>query len=262
MTPGDSAESFESSTHRVLRTLARKATGWSGADIERMVREARQKARREKRTITYEDVESRIAGEKPARSLLLRYRIAVHEAGHAVTRLYLGLGTISRITIDSAEGGGYTLGSMAQDEQTEELLTAVLVSTLAGRAAEEVIIGSITGSSGGTERSDLAMATHLARDMETILGLGKTRPLLYRKVKDGAAALAVDSELSACVAARLDSAYTAALNIVRAQKSALEFLAEALFKEETLEGPELETVLEDVVQRMIEVSGYRGAEKR
>lgn len=248
---GDSTESFEASAHRVLRTLARKAIGWSGADVERLVREARQKARREKRTLTYADLEARITGAKPAKSLPLRYRIAVHEAGHAVTRLYLGLGTVSRITIDTAEGGGYTMGSMAPAEQTEELLTAVLVSTLSGRAAEEVIIGPVTGNSGGSERSDLGMATGLARDMETVLGFGKIRPLLYRQVEMDDAVLAVKSELSVCVNARLDSAYAAALKIIRAQKSALEFLAEILMEQETLEGQELDSVLEQVTQRMV-----------
>lgn len=255
MTTANRTETFDKAAHRTLRILARKAIGWSGADIERLVREARQKARREKRTITYDDLASRIAGAKPERSFQLRHRIAVHEAGHVVTRLYLCLGSITRITIDSPEGGGYTMGSLEQEEQTEAFLTAALVSTLAGRAAEEAVIGTITGSSGGTDRSDLAMATDLALEMETVLGFAKARPLLYRKVTNSAAMFAKDSDLSACVAARLDTAYAAALKIVRAQKAALDYLTQALFEEETLEGPELETVLEEVRQRMVEASG-------
>jgi len=64
-----------------LKTLARKAQGLTGADIERWVREARQKARREGRKLAYGDLESLLAGAKPARSTALRMRIAVHEAG-------------------------------------------------------------------------------------------------------------------------------------------------------------------------------------
>lgn len=248
----DRTESFEPRAHRVLRLLARKAIGWSGADIERIVREARQKARREKRPLTYDDLASRIIGAKPERSSSLRYRIAVHEAGHVVTRLYLGFDSISRITIDAPEGGGYTVGSVAREEQTEEFLTAALVTTLSGRAAEEVVIGSVTGNSGGTDRSDLATATDLALDMETVLGFAKTRPLLYRPVRNSDTIVAMDSELSARVSARLDAAFAAAVKILEAQRAALDYLGQVLFEEETLEGPELERALEEVRHRIVQ----------
>lgn len=50
---------------RVLRPLARKAGGLTGADIEEVVKNARRKARREKRAVTYNDIESLLAGTKP-----------------------------------------------------------------------------------------------------------------------------------------------------------------------------------------------------
>jgi len=68
------------------------------------------------------------------------------------------------------------LGALGQDEQTEELLTTILVEHLAGRAAEEEILGSATSNSGGSERSDLALVTKLALDMETILGFNPKWP--------------------------------------------------------------------------------------
>ena len=172
----------EASIERVLRTLSRKAGGLTGADIEVLVGQAKRKARRQKRAITYGDIESLLAGAKQPRSMMLRYRMAVHEAGHAVTRLYFRLGPIIEITID-AQDGGYTLGTVSQDEQTEELLTAILIANLAGRAAEEEIVCSVTANSGGTERSDLAIANKLALDMETVLGFSRKWPLLYRKAE-------------------------------------------------------------------------------
>ena len=236
----------------VLNTLARKAQGLTGADIERLVREAKQKARREQRPLAYGDLESVLVGSKPERSELLRRRIAVHEAGHAVSRILLGLGTITELTID-APGGGYITGSLGlQDEETEELLTAVLVSTLAGRAAEEVILNSVSANCGGADRSDLALATALAFDMETVLGFGKKWPLLYRKTKDAAAGIAADADLAARVNARLDSAYEVARKTVREQAEAVDFLAEQLLEQETLEGPELDAVLDQVRQRIKE----------
>lgn len=235
---------------RVLRPLARKAGGLTGADIEELVKSARRKARREKRTVTYDDIESLLAGTKPSRSPRLLHRMAVHEAGHAVARLHFGFGPIIEITIDAPDGG-YTLGELGQDEQTEELLTTILIENLSGRAAEEEILGSATQNSGGSERSDLALATRLALDMETILGFSPKWPLLYRKVENGTAILGTDLELAGSVNARLDTAYTAARGLVRQQRAAIEFLANTLLAEETLEGPELEAVLEQVRQKMV-----------
>src|SRR5690606_27984576 len=140
--------------------------------------------------------------------------------------------------------GGYTLGELGQDEQTEDLLTTILIEHLAGRAAEEQILGSATSNSGGSERSDLALVTKLALDMETILGFSPKWPLLYRKVESGTAILGTDRELADSVNARIDTAYTAARGLVRLQRAAIEFLANTLLAEERLEGPELDAILE------------------
>lgn len=244
------ATSDGATIERVLRPLARKAGGMTGADIRELVQNARRKARREKRAVTYDDVESLLAASRPARSAMLCWRMAVHEAGHAIARLYLQFGAIIEITIEAPEGG-YTLGSVSQDEHTEEFFTALLVAYLAGRAAEEEILGSATSNSGGSERSDLALATGLALDMETVLGFSRKWPLLYRKPKDGVAILGTDLELAQRVHARLASAHRAARDIVRKQKTAVQFLANSLLAQETLEGPELDAVLEQVRQKMV-----------
>jgi cell division protease FtsH len=236
---------------RVLRPLARKAGGLNGADIEEVVKNARRKARREKRAVTYDDIESLLAGTKQPRSMRLLHRMAVHEAGHAVARLYFRLGPIIEITIDAPDGG-YTPGALSQDEQTEELLTTILVEHLAGRAAEEEILDSATSNSGGSERSDLALVTKLALDMDTILGFSPKWPLLYRKTESGMAILSTDRELADSVNARIASAYKAARDIVREQRAAIDFLANTLLQQETLEGPELDAVLERVRQKMVD----------
>jgi cell division protease FtsH len=241
----------QATVEQVLRSLARKAGGLNGADIEALVRTARKKARREKRAVTYEDIESWLTGAKqPCSGTLLR-RIAVHEAGHVVCRLHLRLGAIIEITID-APNGGHTLGTVSQDEQTEELLTAILVATLACRAAEEEILGPVTLNSGGSERSDLAAVTKLALDMETIYGFGRKWPLLYRKSESGTAMFGSDRDLAERVSARLAIAYKTARAIVRTQKVAIEFLTNILLAQESLEGQELDAVLDQVRQKMIE----------
>lgn len=256
MTQGQAAApdiaAFDGATiERVLRPLARKAGGLNGADIEEVIKNARMKARREKRPVTYDDIESLLAGAKPPRSMRLLHRMAVHEAGHAVARLHFGFGPIIEITIDAPDGG-YTLGELGQDEQTEELLTTILIEHLAGRAAEEEILGSATSNSGGSERSDLALVSKLALDMETILGFSPKWPLLYRKVESGTAILGTDRELADSVNARIDTAYKAARGLAAKQRAAIEFLANTLLAQETLEGSELDAVLEQVRQKMVD----------
>jgi cell division protease FtsH len=235
-----------------LKTLARKAQGLTGADIERWVREARQKARREGRQLAYGDLESLLSGAKPTRSTALRMRIAVHEAGHAVARMLVSFDRISEITIDGSRGG-FVDGELGlDDEMTETRLTALLIATLAGRAAEEVMLDAVSINSGGPDHSDLALVTRLAFDMETVLGLGGRWPLVHRTSADFAKASAVDPELVARVNERLERAYAAALTVVRDQEEAIDFLADRLFEAGTLDGPDLDNVLDEVGKRFRE----------
>jgi cell division protease FtsH len=230
----------------VLRYLARKANGMTGADVEHLVRQARQKARREKHAFSFADIEAILASSKVEKSDPLRFRLAVHEAGHAVTRIRLELGTITMITIDGSEGG-YVAGATEESyEKTEELLTGILVYSLAGRAAEQELLGSITTSAGGDDTSDLALATRVAFDMETKLGFAQEWPLLYRSMEDRSSVLSQDRELAARVHARLDNAYEAARKLVVRRRPAVEFVAGELLTHDTLEGVQLEAVIAQV----------------
>jgi hypothetical protein len=67
-----------------LQQLALAAAGKTGADIERLIREARQKARREKRQLTYTDIHEALTAGQTTMPPELVWRIAVHEAGHAL----------------------------------------------------------------------------------------------------------------------------------------------------------------------------------
>jgi cell division protease FtsH len=250
------ASSRHSLAPTALKALARKAQGMTGADIEHWVREARQKARRDRRSLSYADLESQLTGSKPSRSAALRLRIATHEAGHAVARMLVGFGPIAEISVDAKMGGGFVDGSIGtHDEMTEARLTAVLIGVLAGRAAEEVMLETVTVNAGGADHSDLALATRLALDMETILGIGGKWPLVHRKPGDTTEMLATDPELAARINERLERAYEAACTIVREQTDAVDFLAERLFDAGTLDGPELDTVLTETRKRIRERPG-------
>lgn len=81
-------------TRQALKPLAMLALGRTGADIERMVREARQKARRQKRKLTYADIKDALSGGQSSMSEELLWRIALHESGHALAMIGFDLGTI------------------------------------------------------------------------------------------------------------------------------------------------------------------------
>ena len=187
------------------------------------------------------------------RLLQLQFRMAVHEAADAVARLHLDLGTIMKITIEAPEGGGYVTGTMPE-EQTEAMLTGVLIAALAGRAAEEVIVGSVAAGS-GSESCDLAAATTLAFDMETVMGFSKKWPLLYRKAQDRTSMLATDHDLAERVNARLESAYAVARKMVVNQEVAIDFLGEILLRAKNVGGDELDAVLQQVKQRIVATPG-------
>jgi ATP-dependent Zn protease len=232
----------------VLRVLARKATGLSGADVERLVREARQTARRERRPLSFTDIESRLAASRSDKPESLLRRVALHEAGHSIARLTLELGGIALITIDGPGGNGMVVtDELPLREETEASLEALLVAKLAGRAAEEELLGSYVAGSGGSPDSDLGSATALALKMEVAFGFGREAPLLYRDADQHHLLLISRPDVAMRVNARLEGAYAEALKLIRRHHTAVEDLAAILLQKETIEGPELTHILEQLM---------------
>lgn len=235
-----------SATDAVLRALARKAVGMSGADIERIVREARQKARRERRGLHWSDVDGLLSASLPTRPESLRWRMALHEAGHVVARVALGLGTIRSVSIDGPTGGMVMSEAPAEVAETEAFLSSQLVAMLAGRAAEEVLLGSCVAGSGGGPDSDLARATDLALQMEVSFGFGAHTPLLHRNAATLGPMLIARPEIASHVSERLDSAYAAARQLIRSHEPSVRKVAKAVIEHAVLEGLELETMLDSL----------------
>jgi cell division protease FtsH len=234
----------------VLRTLALKARGMSGADVERLIREARQKARRAHRQLVFSDVFDLLAVARPQRSQALRWCMAIHEAGHAVARLVLDLGRITSIGIDGP-AGGYTEGRTPTTEaETEAVFDGLLAVSLAGRAAEEEFLGCVSAGAGGSPDSDMGKATTLALAMETELGFAETWPLLYRHADNETTLLAYNPLLAEQVNARLEAAYARARDLIRRNEGAVRFLADALMEHDTLEGSTLVAILKEVGKRV------------
>lgn len=182
---------------------------------------------------------------RPVPSSSFLYRIAVHEAGHAVARIQLGIGTIERITIglDRERGGGVSWIPDGDDEATEERLSAELVATLAGRAAEEVIVGSVSAYSGGPAFSDLAQANDLALRMEMVLGFSRKWPLLHMPTTDRTLLLTLDKRLAARIHARLEGAYERARALVHSQQEAVTYVASELMSVGPFEGRKLARIV-------------------
>lgn len=227
----------------LLRPLARKAIGMSGADVERLVREARGKARRDGRALSWQDIATLLEAARPPISDELRWRIAVHEAGHVIARMSLLGGTIHVVTIDAPDGGYVKGGEDRLEAQTEDILTAQIAFCLAGRAAEIMMLGEAAAGSGGTSDSDLAHATAIALSMETETGFSRQQPLLYRKASDAASALIHRSDLATEVTARLEEGDWMARRVVSEYRDAVELMARELVAHGTLEGRQLDETL-------------------
>ncbi|MBB3592395.1 cell division protease FtsH [Rhizobium sp. BK529] len=228
---------------QVLRRLATRAMGLTGADVERGVREARLKARREKRPMTYADLEAGIRGHRPTLSYDVRWRLAIHESGHAVVHHALRLGAVLGLTIDARDGGQNTITFGNGGPDTVEWYERLLALLMAGRAAELIVLKTASAGSGGAEHSDLARATRIAIDMEQALGFGARYPLLYLHHRNPTAILSRDDDLAKRVHRRLEFAQARATEVILENRAAFDRLVRALFDAQALDGDAVMDIL-------------------
>jgi cell division protease FtsH len=230
-------------TPPLLRQLATRAMGMTGADIERIVRQARLTARREKRPLGYEDIEAGLRNHRPTLPYDVRWRYAIHEAGHAVVHHALGLGEVTGLTIDANEGG-YNMLSLAN--RGMDMLAwheNMMAMIMAGRAAERLLLASTSTGSAGADHSDLAKATDLGLAMETKLGFGGVRPLLFLSHIVPAQALTFDCDLADRVHARIEIGLELAMEVIKLNRPPMDALVRALFDAQALDGPAVMAIL-------------------
>ena len=228
-----------------LSVAALAAQGGTGADVERWVRGARRRARTTRRSMTVDDLLDEIRdGVAPLLGEDL-WRAAVHEAGHAVAVLLLG-GIVERVSVcGNAVAGGKTASMLSGTQMpTPDLVRQRLLVLLAGRAAEEIILGTPSTAAGGEACSDLAKATMLAVRIEAAHGLGGA--LLWTPPPadgDVTEFFSKYPELRARVTNLLDRALAEARALLSLNLSALRRVALVLMERKHLDADDLEGIL-------------------
>lgn len=237
-----------------LDLIAAGTPGFSGADLKNLLNEAAiTAARRHGSLITSEDLNE--ARDKvmmgTVRSLAIRpeekHRLAVHEAGHTAAAYFTpGADPVYKVTIvprGHALGGTHMLPENERHTLDEGYLRIQLVTLLAGRAAEKLMLGSV--SSGADD--DIRRATELARSMVARWGMTEDLgPVDLRQSEDhpflgqaiarprthaDATAAQVDAEVIALLKASEDKAR----EILSTHKTRIQHLVERLEIEETLD---------------------------
>jgi cell division protease FtsH len=239
-----------------LDVVARGTPGFSGADLANLVNEAAIQAVRDSRTVInaadFERARDRvILGHPGSVNALLpdeKYKVAVHESGHALVAAYSDAADpVSKVTILPA---GMALGATHQlplDDRhlyTEGYLRDTLAVRLGGRAAELVFFNE--GSSGAA--NDLSTATDLASRMVREFGLSpEIGPVGYSPVAStslgvvGARPYAEETQrvIDREVSRLLREAERQATAVLEEHRDAIDRLVERLLESETIEGEEV-----------------------
>lgn len=229
--------------HDALRPLALMAIGRTGADIERLVREVRRKSRREQRDITWSDLEQTLLASHLRMSDDLRWRTAVHEAGHAIAFTLTGVAEVISATVGIESIGQVSSRSNNHLAQTEGWLMNFIACLLAGRIAELIVVGEPLAGAGGSDDSDLARATNHALAAETRLGFSDHQPLVYRSEGFSVSQLNLDRQLTERVNARLLVAERAAREMLETRREDLMAIATRLNDVGIMTGDEVRHML-------------------
>ncbi len=247
-----------------FNAVARSTAGASGAELANIINEAALRAVRMGRdkvnqTDLEESVEVIIAGYQRKGAVISEREkeiIAYHEIGHAlVAAKQENSAPVHKITIIPRTSGalGYTM--QVEEEETvlltkEEALNKIATYT-GGRAAEEVIFGSITSGAS----NDIEQATKLARAMVTRLGMSDKFGMMAletvtNQYLGGDSSLACSPETSSLIDKEVQSIITEchdkARNILEENKEKLIELSKYLLEKETITGAEFMEILNKV----------------
>ncbi len=248
-----------------LEEIGLATSGAVGSDLANIINEAAILAVKKNRTLVTQDdlmesVEVVIAGkEKKDRILSEKEKkiVAYHETGHAlITALEKNAEPVQKITIVPRTMGslGYVMQVPEEEKylMSEEELKARLVTLFGGRAAEELVFGSITTGAS----NDIEKATDIARAMITQYGMSKKFGLIGLEKQgnqylDGRAVLncgdQTAAEIDHEVMELLKECYEKAKELLSGNRDIMDRIAEYLSEKETITGKQFMDIYNEVI---------------
>ena len=244
-----------------FHTIARMASGASGAELANMINEAALRAVRNNRTVVTEadleeSIEVVIAGYQKKNAVLSdkeKKTVAYHEIGHAlVAAMQTHSAPVQKITIIPRTSGalGYTMQVETGDKylMTKDELANKICTFTGGRAAEEVVFNEITTGAS----NDIEQATKLARAMITRYGISDEFDMVALETVNNqylggdtslACSAQTQQEIDKMVVQLVKTQHEKAIGILRSNRKALDALAKYLYEKETITGEEFMEVL-------------------
>ena len=241
--------------------IARMASGASGAELANIINEAALRAVRDGRRFATqadleESIEVVIAGYQKKNAILTdeeKRIVAYHEIGHAlVAARQSNSAPVQKITIIPRTSGalGYTMQVEEGNHylMSREELENKIATFTGGRAAEEVVFGSVTTGAS----NDIEQATKLARAMITRYGMSSDFDMValetvQNQYLGGDASLAcsaeTQTEIDRQVVALVKHQHQKALEILEKDRGKLDELANYLYQKETITGEEFMDIL-------------------
>ena len=241
--------------------IARMASGASGAELANIVNEAALRAVRDGRRFASqadleESIEVVIAGYQKKNAIMTdheKHIVAYHEIGHAlVAAKQTNSAPVQKITIVPRTSGalGYT---MQVEEGNHYLMSKAeienkIATFTGGRAAEEVVFGSVTTGAS----NDIEQATKLARAMITRYGMSEDFDMVAMETVnnqylggDTSLACSADTqaEIDRQVVALIKKQHDKAIKILTDNRDKLDELARFLYEKETITGEEFMDIL-------------------
>lgn len=245
-----------------FHTIARMASGASGAELANIINEAALRAVRNNRTVVNESdleesIETVIAGYQKKNAVLSdseKKVVAYHEIGHAlVAAMQSHSAPVQKITIIPRTSGalGYTMQVDQGDKYllTKQELENKIATFTGGRAAEELIFGEITTGAS----NDIEQATKLARAMITRYGMSEDFDMVALETVSnqylgGDASLAcsadTQNEIDRKVVELVKRQHEKASKILADNRGKLDELAKYLYEKETITGEEFMSILD------------------
>lgn len=244
-----------------FHTIARMASGTSGAELANIINEAALRAVRNGRTVVEqadleESIEVVIAGYQKKNAIMTdeeKKIVAYHEIGHAlVAALQTESAPVQKITIIPRTSGalGYTMQVEQNDKvlMTKEELENKIATLTGGRAAEEIVFGQITTGAS----NDIEQATKLARAMITRYGMTDDFDMVAMETVSNqylggdmslACSAETQKEIDKKIVDTVKKQHEKARRLLADNREKLDELAKYLYEKETITGSEFMTIL-------------------